>query len=164
LLAAAEPPAASSWEHDVFALHYIGVALHGRLCKMWARRQRERFAWQCCSGAAVVVGFDLHTLLLTCAAAGVGVFLQDNNGDNMLHVAARYNQVDVMKLLLTAAADAAAAGSPAVATARLGPAAAAVAKNKQSYSPLAAAACFGAGAVLPLLLEAHPEAAAIKDR
>eukprot|EP00879_Flechtneria_rotunda_P013392 GHRR01013982.1.p1 GENE.GHRR01013982.1~~GHRR01013982.1.p1 ORF type:complete len:768 (+),score=320.97 GHRR01013982.1:988-3291(+) len=78
--------------------------------------------------------------------------MQDNNGDNVLHVAARFNQAAVLQLLLARGA-----GVPS-------PDGAAVSKNKQSFTPLAVAAYYGAAAAAPLLLKAHPAAIDVADR
>ncbi|KAF6259471.1 Arginase/deacetylase [Scenedesmus sp. NREL 46B-D3] len=76
--------------------------------------------------------------------------MQDNNGDNVLHVAARFNQAAVLQLLLSQDS--------------FDPADAAVTKNKQSFTPLAAAAFFGAAAAAPLLLQAHAAALSVPDK
>jgi hypothetical protein len=76
--------------------------------------------------------------------------LQDNNGDNVLHVAARFNQAAVLQLLLSQET--------------VSPADAAGAKNKQSFTPLAAAAFYGAAAAAPLLLQAHAAALGVPNK
>ncbi|WIA10571.1 hypothetical protein OEZ85_010758 [Tetradesmus obliquus] len=76
--------------------------------------------------------------------------MQDNNGDNVLHVAARFNQPAVLQLLLSQES--------------VNAADAAVAKNKQSFTPLAAAAFYGAAAAAPLLLQAHAAALSVTDK
>jgi hypothetical protein len=78
------------------------------------------------------------------------VVLQDNNGDNVLHVAARFNQAAVLQLLLSQESVSAAE--------------AAVTRNKQTFTPLAAAAFYGAAAAAPLLLQAHAAALSKKDK
>jgi hypothetical protein len=75
---------------------------------------------------------------------------QDNNGDNVLHVAARFNQAAVLQLLLSQES--------------VNPEDAAVTKNKQSFTPLAAAAFYGAAAAAPLLLQAHAAALSVTDK
>lgn len=77
---------------------------------------------------------------------------QDNNGDSVLHVAARNNQAAVLQLLLQQESQC------------LNPKEAVVTVNKQSFTPLAAAAYHGATAAAQLLLAVDPAAATVSDR
>jgi acetoin utilization deacetylase AcuC-like enzyme len=86
--------------------------------------------------------------------------LVDSNGDTALHLAAKYNNLDVVKLLLSRG-QAAASAAPGAA-----PSALLAAKNRHGFSPAHLAALHGAdGAVAAALLEAAPEVVAtLTDR
>eukprot|EP00878_Enallax_costatus_P016221 GHUV01017014.1.p1 GENE.GHUV01017014.1~~GHUV01017014.1.p1 ORF type:complete len:704 (+),score=270.00 GHUV01017014.1:1195-3306(+) len=78
--------------------------------------------------------------------------MQDNCGDSVLHAAARVNQSAILQLLLHQD------------TPSLDPKEAAMTKNKQSFTPLAAAAYHGAAAAAQLLLAVNPAAATVPDK
>lgn len=75
---------------------------------------------------------------------------QDNNGDNVLHVAARHDAAAVLELLTSP-------GQPSIADAGL-------VKNKRALTPLGVAAYHGAARSAALLLTAAPDAAQTTDR